>query len=97
MGGRRLSDRERPGPVPGSSARKRARTKDARRLLEAIEAAGGVVEPCRSRDGHFKVYLDGVYIGGIASTPSDHRSTQNDIARLRRNGLRITTRGRYEG
>lgn len=53
--------------------------------------------PCRNRDGHWKVYLDGEYIGGLASTPSDHRSTQNDIARLRRRGLNIDTKGRYAG
>jgi len=84
-------------PVPGTSAKNRGANKEARRLLKAIEDAGGTVEPCRSRDGHWKVYLDGRYIGGLACTPTDHRSTQNDIARLRRNGLRITSKGRYEG
>ncbi|QPX62196.1 HicA-like toxin [Mycobacterium phage Indlovu] len=92
-----LSDRERPGPVPGSSSRRRGKSKEVRKLLEAIEQAGGEVVPCRNRDGHWKVYLDGEYIGGLASTPSDHRSTQNDIARLRRRGLNIDTKGRYAG
>lgn len=82
-------------PVPGSSARNRGASKDTRRLLAAIESAGGTVEPCRNRAGHWKVYLDGHYIGGLACSPSDHRSTQNDIARLRRNGLAIDTKGRY--
>jgi hypothetical protein len=84
------------GAVAGTSSRRRAATKDTRRLLKAIEAAGGHVEPCRARDGHWKVYLDGHYIGGLACTPTDHRSTQNDIARLRRNGLNIDTKGRYQ-
>lgn len=83
--------------VSGTSARTRARSKDTRRLLAEIEAAGGTVEPCRNRDGHWKVFLDGHYIGGLASTPSDHRSTQNDIARLRRNGLNIDTKGKHNG
>lgn len=92
-----LSDRERPGPVPGSSCRRRGKSKEVRQLLDAIEAAGGTVEPCRNRDGHWKVFLDGEYIGGLAATPSDHRSTKNDIARLRRRGLNINSKGRYEG
>jgi len=83
--------------VAGTSARHRARRKDTRRLLEAIEAAGGTAEQSPGQGGHWKVYLDGRYIGGLCCTPSDHRSMQNDIARLRRNGLRITSKGRYAG
>lgn len=83
-------------PVPGTSSGNRAARKETRALLAAIEAAGGNVQPCRNRQGHWKVYLDGTYIGGVACTPSDHRSTQNDIARLRRNGLSIDTKGRYQ-
>lgn len=86
-------------PQPGSrrSAGCRASRKDTRRLLDATRSAGGVVEEHQGRNGHFKVYLDGQYIGGIAGTPSDSRSRQNDIARLRRGGLRITSKGRFEG
>ncbi len=70
--------------------------KEVRELLAAIEAAGGTIEPHRSRTGHFKVYLDGQYIGGIAGTGSDHRTRANEVARLRRGGLNITSKGRYE-
>lgn len=94
MSADRLNDRQRPGPVPGSSAKKRGcARKETRRLLEAIEAAGGVVEPCSNRSGHWKVFLDGRYIGGLAGTSSDWRGRQNDIARLRRNGLPLNTKG----
>jgi hypothetical protein len=83
--------------MPGSrrGAGCRASNKDTRRLLDAIRAAGGTVEPHRGKDGHFKVYLDGQYIGGIAGTPSDWRARANDIARLRRGGLNIDSKGRH--
>lgn len=88
----------RPEPQPGSrrAAGCRASRKDIRKLLDAIRAVGGEVEPHRGKDGHFKVYLDGQYIGGIAGTPGDPRARQNDIARLRRGGLRITSKGQPE-
>ncbi|QGH75331.1 HicA-like toxin [Mycobacterium phage Quesadilla] len=94
-----LRDEPGPGPstpVPGSGCRKRAARKETRRLLREIERAGGEVRPHQGRPGHFKVYVDGEYIGGIAGTPSDRRAFANDIARLRRNGLPITSKGRYE-
>lgn len=85
------------GPQPGS---KRARTvkssdRDTRALLDSIEAAGGTVKPCRSRSGHYKVYLEGRLIGTIAGTPSEYRSRKNDIANLRRAGLQINSKGQY--
>lgn len=84
----------RPGtPVPGSGKR-RIGNKDTRRLLAEIRKAGGTVIPHQGRDGHFKVYLQGEYIGGLPGTPSDHRALANDIARLRRGGLAINTKGR---
>lgn len=83
-----------PGTRRGAGCR--ASKKDTRKLLDAIRAAGGTVEPHRGKDGHFKVYLDGRYIGGIAGTPSDRRARANDIARLRRGGLNITSKGTYE-
>lgn len=70
--------------------------KDTRELLNAIVAAGGTVEPCRNRTGHYKVFYRGRYIGGLAGTPGDWRGRANDIARLRRGGLNITTKGTYE-
>ncbi|UXE04455.1 HicA-like toxin [Mycobacterium phage Funsized] len=89
----------RPEPQPGSrrSAGCRGSRKDTRRLLDAIRAAGGEVVAHTGKDGHWKVYLDGQYIGGIAGTPGDRRSWQNDIARLRRGGLNITSKGQYRG
>jgi len=80
--------------VAGTGCQKRGRRKETRRLIAAIEAAGGTVEPSRTRDGHFKVYLDGNYIGGLAGTAGDHRAMANDIARLRRGGLKIDSKGR---
>lgn len=87
-----------PEPQPGSrhAAGCRGSRKDTRKLLDAIRAAGGTVEPHRGKDGHYKVYLDGTYLGGIAGTPSDWRARANDIARLRRGGLNITSKGHYE-
>lgn len=89
----------RPAPLPGSAAGRRCQgNKELRRLLDAIVAAGGEVVPYgRSATGHWKVYLNGEMIGGLAGTPGDYRSRKNDIARLRRNGLNITTKGTYDG
>lgn len=81
-------------PQPGSKrASNRTSDRDTRALLAAIEAAGGELRPCRSRTGHYKVYLDGRLIGTIAGTPSEYRSRKNDIANLRRQGLQITSKG----
>lgn len=83
--------------MPGSkrAAGCRASRKDVAKLLDAIRAAGGEVVPHTGKNGHFKVYLDGQYLGGIAGTPSDWRARANDIARLRRGGLNIDSKGRY--
>ncbi len=85
-------------PQPGSlkSQIKGAR-KGQRELIKAVTAAGGEVRPAGGISGHVKVYLDGVFIGCLSGTPSDHRTTKNDIARLRRNGLNITSKGTYDG
>lgn len=84
------------GPQPGSRrSTNKTSNRDTRALLRAIEAAGGCLEPCRSRSGHYKVYLEGRLIGTIAGTPSEYRSRKNDIANLRRNGLQITSKGTY--
>ena len=94
----RRARRVEPGaPVPGSACRQRGTArKETRVLLEQIELAGGTVEPCRNRSGHWKVFFQGRYIGGLSGTPSDHRGTRNDIARLRRAGLPLTSKGRYD-
>ena len=75
--------------MPGTSARGRGVHKDLRDLLKRIEAAGGTVEPSRSKTGHWKVYLAGVFVGTLAGTPSDWRSMKNALAQLRRAGLDI--------
>ena len=67
-----------------------------RELIKAITAVGGEVRP-GGISGHVKVYLEGRFIGCLSGTPSDHRTTKNDSARLRRNGLNITSKGTYDG
>jgi hypothetical protein len=84
----------RPGPVPGCGCRPRARRKEVRELIRQIELAGARVEA--SGTNHFKVYLGERYIGGLAATPSDHRALANDIARFRRAGLALNSKGRYQ-
>lgn len=85
---------ERKDVVPGTSRRTKGSCKQARDLIKVIERLGAVVKPHCSLTGHWKVYLDGRYIGGLAGTPSDRRAWANDIARLRRGGLAIDTKGR---
>ncbi|AXN53362.1 HicA-like toxin [Mycobacterium phage Thonko] len=68
-------------------ARFRCGSKDTRELVSRIVAAGGTVE--HKRSGHIAVYLDGRFVGQIASSPSDHRTVLNQVSRLRRNGLAL--------
>jgi len=91
-----VSTQQPPRPVPGTSRRTKGANKQGRELIKAIEAAGGEVRPSGC-PGHFKVYLDDRYIGSLAGTPSDWRTFKNDIARLRRNGLNITSKGTFNG
>lgn len=75
--------------VKGTSCRKSGgSSKECRALVKKIEAAGGEIVST-GKSGHLKVYLDTTFIGALAGTPSDHRTWKNDIARLRRNGLKI--------
>ena len=61
--------------------------KDLRKLIEAIRAAGYQV--IINRKGHPEVYTtDGEKITTFSGTPSDHRSTLNSLAPLRRRGFR---------
>lgn len=84
-------------PVPGSrNSAIRGTNKDQRRLIKAIKQAGGEVRPS-GISGHVDVYLDGRRIGCLSGSPSDHRTTKNDIARLRRHGLAITSKGTFDG
>jgi len=41
---------------------------------------------CLTRRGHLLVKRDGVIVGCLPGTPSDHRSLKNGIATLRRVG-----------
>lgn len=77
---------------PGTACKARGARKEIRQLLKNIELAGGEVRQ-GGTTGHFKVYRDGLYIGGLVSTPSSSRSMANDIARLRRNGLPVDSKG----
>jgi hypothetical protein len=81
-------------PHPGSRRAVGGSSKEYRKFLGAIRAAGGELRECTGRAGHYKVYLDGALIGTVAGTPSDPRGRQNDIAQLRRAGLRIDSKGR---
>lgn len=68
---------------------RRGVSKDLRVLLSRVEAAGGTVKPCR-RSSHWKVYnAEGRYVTTICGTPSDWRSWRNDIANLRRAGIKV--------
>lgn len=80
-------------PVPGTASRCRVSNKAVRELIRNIEAAGGEVRHGGSSN-HYKVYLDGTYIGTLIGTPSSGRSQANDISRLRRGGLKIDSKGR---
>ncbi|WAB09578.1 hypothetical protein SEA_WOOPER_75 [Gordonia phage Wooper] len=62
--------------------------KELRRLLDRIEQAGGELRRCK-HGSHWKVYLDGRFIGTVGGSPSDHRSWKNGLSFLRRNGLQI--------
>ncbi|QIG58998.1 HicA-like toxin [Gordonia phage AnClar] len=76
------------GTYPPGGSTQMASNKDVKQLLKAVEAAGGEVRRSK-RNPHYKIYLNGRLIGVVASTPSDHRTTLNDRAQLRRNGLDI--------
>lgn len=75
-------------PVPGTGKARLGCSKELRCVIAKIEAAGGTVEK-RGKSGHLRVYVDGAFVGGLAGTPSDHRTWKNDLARLRRHGLNI--------
>lgn len=64
----------------------RAGNKELRKLLRAIERAGGAVVFSRR---HWKVYLDGVLIVTISASCSDRRAHFSVLADLRRAGLDV--------
>jgi hypothetical protein len=60
---------------------------DIRKLLKAAENQGFTVE--RTAKNHWLIRnADGLAVATVASTPSDHRTWANTLARLRRAGLR---------
>lgn len=59
--------------------------KDLRKLLKALVKAGFEVRV--TRKGHHAVYLDDRWVTTLSGTPSDHRSTRNALAALRRAGF----------
>ncbi|QDF18672.1 HicA-like toxin [Gordonia phage Pupper] len=65
-----------------------SRSKEVRSLVEAIEAAGGVVKRS-GRAGHLKVYHGetGRFLGSVACMPNEYRNLRNTVSILRRNGL----------
>lgn len=67
--------------------RNRPPRKEIRRLVVAIEAAGGHV--VRAKSGHFKVYLNGHLVTSLPGTPSDWRGLKNTRALLRRAGVQL--------
>lgn len=54
------------------------------RLIKEVRANGGQLK--KGKHGH-KVLKDGKVVGSIPNTPSDHRSTKNTRADLKRAGL----------
>lgn len=59
---------------------------DMRRIIKALEAQGFTVR--RTSKGHWLVRnADGLAVGTISGTPSDHRSWRNALAPLKRAGF----------
>lgn len=77
-------------PSPGSrkGLAGRGATKEYRKPVKQIEAAGAVVRRPTGK-GHPKVYYQGRFILTLCNTPSDHRSRLNELSRLRQAGLDI--------
>lgn len=60
--------------------------KDLKKVVEALEAQGFVVE--RTRRGHLAVYYGGQHVTTFSGTASDWRSMRNGIAAAKRFGFR---------
>lgn len=58
--------------------------KDMRKLVKELTRQGFDVRP--TSRGHLSVRSNGVQVAVLPGTPSDWRSTRNDLARLRRAG-----------
>lgn len=60
--------------------------KDLKKLLKALVKAGFEVRV--TKKGHHAVYLGERWITTLAGTPSDHRSSKNALAALKRAGFK---------
>lgn len=59
--------------------------KDYKNLRAELERQGFTV--ARTKNGHYTVTKDGVWIAGMPSTPSEARGFRNTLAALRRAGF----------
>lgn len=65
-----------------------ASQKDVKRLVHRLQRSGYDVR--RARSGHWKIRDgEGHLLGTLPSTPSEYRGLKNQLAELRRNGVRI--------
>ncbi|MGW4873745.1 hypothetical protein [Streptomyces chartreusis] len=60
-------------------------SKDIRQLLKKLHSQGFEVE--ETKDNHYRVRKDGVYVTTLASTPSESRGYKNALAALKRHGF----------
>lgn len=60
--------------------------KEIKRLVKALHEQGFDVE--RTRKGHLRVFLDGVWVTTLPGTPSDWRSIRNALAAAKRAGFK---------
>lgn len=70
--------------------------KAVQELVEAVRAAGAEVI-CSRRSAHYKVYLDGQFIGALSSTTNSWNTHKNEWSMLRRNGLDLPCWSRRNG
>ncbi|WP_217225999.1 hypothetical protein [Streptomyces anulatus] len=62
-----------------------ATKKDTRQLIKKLEKQGFDVT---MRNGHYRVFKDGVFVQVMPSTPSDSRGLKNAIACYKRAGFK---------
>jgi hypothetical protein len=63
-------------PQQGSK-RRTGCSRETRRLIDALTAAGADVRP--TNNCHYKVYFHGTLVTILAGTPSEYRGLKNDI------------------
>jgi transcription initiation factor IIE alpha subunit len=59
--------------------------KDLRKIIQALEDQGFAVS--RTKKGHLRVLLNGVWVTTLPGTPSDWRSFRNALAAAKRAGF----------